>query len=304
MKRLHATQIAFIAILSVTSLFVLGSHSAFAADSIESITLSPSNKSYTVDKGQLVNDTITVLNDGDTPYSFTVYAAPYSVKDQAYTPDFITSAPRGDAYTWIQFSQTTWQLEPHQKVSIPFTMRVSATAAPGGHYGVIFAEVQPGGVSGGTSLSRKKRVGCIMYVTVNGDLKMTGHLSDTSIPWFQPSAPLHTSVSITNTGNGDFPADVSLKVSDLFGNVKYQSQNQYPILPDTTRKIDIDWRDSPWIGVYREEITTTFLGATEVKSGYVLILPRWMVFVILLVGLVYVADALHRRKKPVIKRHR
>lgn len=273
-----------------------------AAEPVESITLSPTSKTYKVDPGQTFEDTLTVVNDGDTAYDFTVYAAPYSVNNSAYEPNFTSTVANADAYTWVQFKQVAWHAEAHETIKIPYTVYVNKKASPGGHYGVLFAETQPAsGSEGAATLGRKKRVGAILYATVSGDVKLSGNVASTRINWFQTKAPLTGTSSVTNTGNSDFVATVTYQVADVFGSVKYSSKGDYVVLPTTTRDITVGWADAPWFGLYRVHVTTAFLDQTKVTESYVLMMPIWL---LALVGVTVLAGGVYafRRHLPWARR--
>lgn len=270
--------------------------SAQGADDLESITLTPVSERFTIDAGAIKTDEITIVNDGSTAYNFIVYGRPYSVNNELYEPDFTKTPSNADAYQWVQFQQTSWRAEPGQTIKVPYTIRVPKDAAPGGHYGVIFAETQPEKASE-TSVVRKKRVGSIIYATVNGSFTTGGQTLGTNIPFLQFRPPLTSNVVVENTGNSDFETTLTYKVSDFFGNVKYEEQKKYAILPETTRKMSLSWKDSSWFGLYKVNIATSYLDENESKEGFVLMVPRWMLAVIVIVllgGGVYAA--LHRRR--------
>lgn len=288
MRVLRITAITIFSVVAVS----LGVNTTVvrAADPIESITLTPTSKTYKVDPGQTLEDTITVLNDGETAYDFTVYTAPYSVASGSYDPSFTSTASNADAYTWIQFKQTTWHVESRQSVKVPYVVHVKANASPGGHYGVIFAEVQPSDTSSGSTLARKKRVGSIIYATVSGDVRLAGASKGTSIGWFQSSAPVKITTSVENTGNSDFNTSVVYQVSDIFGSVKYSLQSEYTVLPYTTRDMTLNWEEAPWFGLYKARVTTSFLDQKNITESYVLVMPIWM---LLLVGAVVVSGGIY-----------
>lgn len=262
----------------------------------ESITLSPTSSRFEVDAGETATGKLTVINDGETDYDFIVYARPYSVQDENYTPEFTQQLSNTDAYSWIQFDKVSYHLNPGASTEIQFDLVVPAKAAPGGHYGVIFAETQP--KTDGSSIARKKRVGSLVYATVKGEYIMKGSVASTQIAPLQFRSPLSASISVKNEGNADFITKTELRISDVFGHVKYDATNEYPILPDTIRKIPLEWQNSPWFGVYKVDVSTTMLDQpTVTTTGYVLIAPRWLlIFVGLFIvgGIVYAI--LHRRK--------
>lgn len=254
-------------------------------DSVESITVSPASTKLQLDTGATHTDELTVLNDGTVAYDFILYARPYSVKGEGYDPDFTGTPPNADAYRWVQFQEASVRIEPGQTIKVPYSLTIPKDAAPGGHYGVIFAETQPTAADG-TSVSRKKRVGSLLYVTVNGTYTTGGQLLSSDIAWLQFRAPLAAAVTVENSGNADFDAKIQYKVSDLFGRTKYDTTKQYVILPKTIRKVTIDWPTAPWFGLFNVSATTSYLDKTSTTQSLVLVAPRWLLiaFVVVLVG--------------------
>lgn len=265
----------------------------------ESITLSPVSKRFEIKAGATRQDSFTVINDGRVAYDFIVYARPYSVKDESYTPDFSSSVQNADAYRWVQFERSSYRLEAGKSVEVNFTVRVPEDAAPGGHYGVLFAETQPVSETNGNAVERRKRVGSILYATVDGDIITGGKLLSTSVPLLQLNAPLSTHQRIKNSGNTDFLVTTSMKVSDMFGGVKFKSERQVAVLPETTRDIAVEWQDVNWLGLYKVELESRFLDTTERSSHYVLMMPLWVYLVagLLLGARVLYAVSQHRRSR-------
>jgi len=287
MRFIRPIALATVAVLTLTSL-VMYTGRAEAADKVESITLSPVAKNYEVKPGQIIHDTVTILNDGQTAYDFTIYGAPYSVSNGAYDPSFASVNPDADAYTWLQFAKTTYHIEPRQTIKVPYTVQVKSDAAPGGHYGAIMAEVEPGDDAG--QLARKKRVASIVYATVAGDVKLAGSVTAIDVPWYQSTTPLTASATVKNTGNTHFTSTVDYQVSDLLGRTVYQTKGDYTVLPNTTRNIAVQWNDAAWFGLYHVNFTTNVLGHNTTTSTFVLIMPIWLIvllFVALAIGGAY-----------------
>lgn len=250
-----------------------------AEDNSESILITPTSKHYKVDAGQVVSDTFTIVNNGKNAYDFTVSAAPYSVRDESYSPEFQKETTNSDAYKWIQFEKVRWHAEPGEKVTIPYTMHVSKGAKAGGHYGAIFAKTEINNTNSGMGVVSSKSVGLILYANVNGPTTEGGRLQKVDIPFYQSAAPLDISAYVENTGQVDFETKVTFAVMDMGGDVKYQTAAQYPVLPGTTRKIDLEWNQSAWFGLYKTRLEATILDKHEVREGYVLLAPRWLLFI-------------------------
>lgn len=277
----------------------LGSQTAAAVEApVESITMSPASSKLQLEAGTTYRDELTILNDGTVAYDFILYARPYSIQHNDYEkPDFTGTPPNADAYRWVQFEESKWRIEPGQTLKIPYSLRVPAEAAPGGHYGVIFAETQPTQPSGGASVARKKRVGSLLYVTVKGEYITGGQLLAIDTPWLQFRPPLASAVMVENTGNADFDTTIDYKVTDVFGGVKYREIKQYVVLPKTIRSIAVEWSGVPWFGLFRTTTSITYLDKTESKHSVVLVAPRWLLLTVLLFAVGGGVYAVFRRRK-------
>ncbi len=247
----------------------------------ESITLSPTRLDLDVKAGETKSGKFTVINDGTVDYEFKVYGTPYSVKNRSYEPDFFNKTANSDAYTWLTFGQDSYQLKAGEKTEVPYTLEVPSDAAPGGHYGVIFAETQSDKTDD-SQVIRKKRVGLIMYTTVDGDYIEQGKVESISIDFIQlGGGPLSSTITINNTGNTDFQAQSLLRVKNVLGNVVHERKIQHTIMPKTTRDIQLQWDRGPSFGLYNVTVENTVLGKTEVKQSWVLMLSAWALIVLL-----------------------
>lgn len=270
-----------------------------AAETVDGgrITMSPVKQDYVLDAGSIKEDSFSILNDGDVAYTFSVYARPYSVKTTGYEADFTTNASNADVYQWVQFDKSQYDIKPGETIKVPFTIRVPSNATPGGHYGVLFAETSASTEDTGNAIARKKRVGELLYVTVKGTFSTGGNVQDPKIPFFQTRPPLRTSQLVKNTGNSHFTTTTVLAVSDVFGNQKYAEKRDYTVLPGTTRKIEMQWTNSPWFGLYKVDVNTKYLKKTTSDSGYVLLAPVWIYLVVVGLIVARVLYAVAQRRK-------
>ena len=254
----------------------------------ESITLSPASQRFKLDRGAKQSGELTVVNDGTTSYTFLVYAKPYSVNDVEYTPDFYTVRTNTDLERWISFPAKSYVLGAGKSITVPYTISVPPDAVPGGHYGAIFAETQPADAINGTSVQRKKRVGSLLYVTVNGDFKTAAKFNPIRIAPLQFKAPLRSELTTENTGDTDFEVKTIFQVEDLFGHTKYHDEKTYQLLPKTKRLLALEWTKSPGFGFYKVTVSAAQLDQTTSETSYVLMAPIafYMVFVVGLFALI------------------
>ncbi len=243
----------------------------------QSILLSPTSKQLKLDAGTVKTGSFTILNNGTEGYSFKVYAAPYSVANGSYTPNFSNEVANADIHKWVRFDKTEYHLEPDQKAEVAYTIDVPSDAAPGGHYGILFAETQSTPGQGG--IKTNKRVGAILYTTVNGDYIEAGKEVETAISGFQIGYPLQGRTTIENTGNTDFAARSIFRVHSIFGGTLYEEDKEFIILPKTTRDIPLTWHDGNWLGWYNVEVQTTVFQKTTTHNTLVFIAPAWFIIV-------------------------
>jgi len=276
---------------------IIVSPTAMAADDIhDSIALTPTSKHYGVKAGDHVSDSLTVINPGNTTYTFKVFARPYYVKNGSYEPVFSQENDYADGYRWLSLPLTSYRIEPGQKINVPFDMYVSQGARSGGHYAAIFAEAQGELAAGQSGIANNKSVGMLMYINVEGSSHTAGSLKSIDMSWYQPSAPLTVTPKIENTGDTDFSTKITFAVMDLAGDVKYQTGGDYWILPKTERDVKFTWDKSPWFGLYKVRASTTVLNKTEVHDSYIVIAPRWLIFVACLVIMLGVIDVVRRKR--------
>lgn len=286
-KKIAIRQI-FMIVAMMLGLAIAFSMSAAAVDGsepVERITLTPSSTTLKLGAGDDHRGMMQVRNDGDVAYGFSVYARPYGVQNEAYDPDFTNQAENAGVYKWVQFDQTQHQIKPGETVTVSYTIRVPADAAPGGHYGVLFAETNERGLES-TGVARKKRVGNLLYITVNGEYKTSGAFKEFILPFWQTQPPVVSSARIENSGNADFRAKVSTTAKDLFGRTKYSYTGDPIVLPATTRLVEMEWENAPNFGIFKVQQSVEFLDQKQQNDGYVLVAPRWApVLLIILVAI-------------------
>lgn len=268
MKRLFILLAAVIGFVSLTSPINIVS----AQDNKEErITLSPAVSRPELEAGQQAEGKLTVINDGQVPYSFVLYARPFSVKNESYEPNYTEVNDRTEAYQWVQFEKTQLELKPGERTEIGYTMTVPQNASPGGHYAVLFAETQPSNDQ--SSVARKKRVGSLLYITISGDLSYQGKLASWEAQSFQTKAPVASLVRIENSGNVHFIANATITYDNIFGKKQFEQNQEMIILPGTTRRLSVNWEKPPLFGIYKASGSVEMLDRTESLEG------KWIIYV-------------------------
>lgn len=260
----------------------------------EEITISPAVEQISVAPGEMKTGKFTVLNTGEKDFSFIVYARPYSVDTEMYSPNYEDVSARSNLYRWVQFDKTEGSLKPGEKTEINYTVLVPRDAEAGGHYGVLFAETVAD-KAGDQVVVRNKRVGSIVRLSVSGDIKRSGKLESQSIDWLQTRPPMTTETVISNSGNIDFDVSTKVRVTTVFGREVFSSEADHVVYPGKPRRINIEWQGSSVLGLYHVEQTVDVLGEESKVSSYVLMIPRWALVLLLMAAISGVGYAAYRR---------
>ncbi len=238
----------------------------------ERITLSPAIARPELAAGQKAKGKLTIINDGTVPYTFLLYARPFSVSNEAYEPNYTEVNERTEAYQWVEFARTKISLKAGQRVEVSYTVTVPDDAAPGGHYSVLFAETQP--PEEDSSVARKKRVGSLLYMTIAGDIIEKGSLASWDVETLQTKQPVSSSIRVENTGNVHFQSDISVTYTSIFGKKQYENNQQVLVLPGTTRRVVFDWDSAPYFGIYKASGTVSLLdGTEELEQQWIILFP-------------------------------
>lgn len=238
----------------------------------ERITLSPASEELTLQAGTKKSGKITVINDGDVDYTFKAYVAPFSVDGEDYNPNFTIVNERTRASQWITLYKQSASLAAGKRTVIDYVVDVPDNAAPGGHYAVLFAETQPSGDS--ANIARKKRVGTLLYMAVDGEMQRSGSLESLTTSLWQTKAPVTSDIRIKNDGNVHFTANVNAHYTNIFGRQQFQLKKETRIMPGTTRRVPVNWQDAPYFGIFKTGGDIAYLDTTEeLPSKYIILLP-------------------------------
>lgn len=271
--RLHSIAKVLLAAVVLLAGFSSLAYAQNTSSPRESITLSPAVNKPVTNAGATVNEKLTIVNDGETDYRFLLYARPFSVTSEQYDPNFTEVNERTEAYQWVQFERTDLSIKAGETIEVPYILTVPQNAAPGGHYAVLFAETQPP-ESEGTQVARKKRVGSLLYITVNGDLKQSGSIESWKANFWQKARPLNAEVRIKNDGNVHYQASVQATYSNIFGKARFHLNQEQLILPGTTRRVETPWQNAPYLGIFKVSGQVNYLDKTEaLPTKWVILLP-------------------------------
>ncbi len=272
-------RVMLIAAIAASGLSGLGNPLVRAQETREGIGISPTSLTLDADAGQELTGQVTVLNPGDETINYRLYASNFFIRDESYEKDF----DRGDLevvepVSWFTLPESTRQLEPQEQEQVTYTIQVPADAASQGYYGVIFAEtIAPEADT--TGVERRKRVGALVYLTVNGDeLRRDGQLVSFDTPRWLRQGPITADLRLRNDGNVHFPVTGEVRLKNALGRVVHTAEVKSIILPDTTRKLAVELPAGQPVGLYKVEGEVGYLDkSSDLGSRWVLVAaPLWL----------------------------
>lgn len=294
----HCVRVRTLACALLVALVGVGSAaSVFASGAVaeQHIAVSPYATKLSIAAGRSTNGSFEVVNEGSAAFDISVFAAPYHVEGTDYDPQFTSLPGTTDASSWVQIAGTTKQsLAAHKLTKLSYTLTIPHGTAPGGYYAVLFAEtVRTANSSGVVSRSR---VGDVLYITVQGPVKIGGDIQAVSIPRFTMASSLPLAMLVSNTGGIHFLTDATMTAKNIFGKDVFRSSTRRYVLPQTVRRISAVWQATPAIGLFRIERGATVAGLNrQLPSQWLVVVHPWVIGLTAVVVLVTAIGVMFRR---------
>lgn len=212
------------------------------------ITIAPVKYKFDVDRGQVIEDAITVANPNDFILRVRAEFQDFKVTEgnniQWLPGDIENPYKMSD---WIKIRQDVITLKPKEELSVPFKIFVPKNATAGGKYAAIFFT---GVLEGGGDIGAVPRVGALVILNVKGDLKRTGELLNFSGPRFVNNGPVNFTLSFLNTGTTHYEAKADFMVKNFFWKSGTFSSEVKFVYPNIKRDLNATWDKKVLLGVY------------------------------------------------------
>ncbi|MEI8238381.1 MAG: hypothetical protein WCI22_03090 [Actinomycetota bacterium] len=194
---------------------------------VESWALAPyglnrPNLSYSAETGGVIHDKVTLINYGNVPLAFKVYATDAFNNDQGNFDILPAQQKPVDVGSWVSIPQTVFVVPARKQFTIPVTITIPKGATFGDHAGAIVASNQSIGVGPtGQAVQVDRRTGTRLYLRVNGKLNPKLVVSNLQADYHQSLNPFNgkakISFRIDNIGNVRLSAADVVKISGPFG---------------------------------------------------------------------------------------
>jgi hypothetical protein len=271
-NKLPLFKIFSLVICSTLLLLVFGIGDVNAQEGI-SLRISPPILEIEVEPGNTYSDYIKVENLNEFE-SVTLYpqVVSFVAKGDEGGQEFIEDSEETTSYSlaqWMNISTDTLEIEPLERVVLPFTINIPLDAEPGGRYGAVLLGNQPTTAEDlANSVALGAKSGTIILARIAGDITESAKINTFSINKdFYNYPPVDFEVVVENTGNVHVKPLGTIEISNIFGKVVDEvtvNEGLGNVLPDSTRKFSSTWdREGFTLGRYKAALNLKYGDQTE-----------------------------------------
>jgi hypothetical protein len=190
-------------------------------------------------------------------------------------------------------------LENGQRLRLPVTISVPATAAPGGLYGAVMVsasniEEENAQVQNNTAASKVKvitRIASLFFVRVKGDVIENGSLkSFITGKGFYESGPVTFQITSENNGSVYLSPYGMIEIKNVLGQkISEREVDPWFVLPGAVRQRDLLWNSNFLFGRYTATLLMNrgYQDIVDSKSFSFWVIP-WKIISIILIGIILV----------------
>ena len=223
-----------------------------------SINIDPSNIKVVLKPGETKTGEILVQNFGGTKIKVKAYT-----EDWIYAPDgsktFIRSGSSVySCSSWIKLDPASFELAPKEDKKVKYSI-IAPNNASGGHVSVIFFEAVIDRYEG---IAVSGRIGTIVYLDTEGDIKRSGELKDLVIEASEEGSPVSLNFSFVNNGNSHISAQPNIKIMDGGKMIIEKKAKNINTLPGDTKSSMIKIGEPLKEGKYKAQVEISFDGKT------------------------------------------
>jgi hypothetical protein len=268
------------------------------------LTVIPPKQEVLINPGERFSTSVKFLNQGDSPVTGALSVLDFIVEDDKGTPVFLdnpkvvgtTEIPaKYSAAKWITVPQNSLTIEGKGNVSVPITISVPASAAPGGRYAAVL--FQPAGsLTLGNPESAQEtpiaiRLASLIYIRVAGAISESASVTKFEGPTFLEYGPTTITTQILNQGNYHISPQGAVSLKNIFGQVVAKSNlDAKNIFPGTSRIYTNELGQKLMIGRFTASLNATYGDAGRLlTSTFVMWVFPWKIILAILLAFIIIA---------------
>ncbi len=212
----------------------------FPSDSF-ALTITPTRFEIKGNPGETLNEEIILINENDKSETYYSSFSNFEAQGESGSPAFVE--PKDDLGTWMS-TDSSITLEAGEQKIIPLKITIPNNAEPGGHFAVVFWGTSP---SGATGVSIGAKTGILVLLSVNGEVKEEAGLlnfNTVNKQFFFNTLPVSLEYRFKNDGGDRIKPTGEITIRNtifLPADRINANPSEGNVLPNSTRKINIDW---------------------------------------------------------------
>jgi len=281
------------------------------------ITISPPIVELDLNKGDVVSQSIKLLNDSDVAQTYYLAVQRFIAAPSGDgTPEFIEETASLGLASWMILPYDNIKVEAKATTEIPLMIKIPANAPPGGHYAALFVGTEKPQAEG-SQVGLTQRIGTLFLVRIAGNVKEAAAITQFSTDKKSYSSlPVEFTTTIANLGNVHIKPKGNIVIRNMVGRkaaVLPINPKGGNILPDSDRTFTSSWtksyedmakgggfwakykeqRDNFAFGKYTAEVTAVY-GSNKVAKAttsfwvfpiYVIVVQLifWIIIILLII---------------------
>jgi hypothetical protein len=256
------------------SLSVMASKADAAANSSQSIGVSPALIFAKINAGASSSGAIEISNAGSTIKTVNLSVKQFGVNAYSYSYNF-----QNTKKNWISLNQNSVSVGAHQTVDVKYSVNVPRGNAPGGNYFTIIASSN----FNTGDISSVGQAASLLYVTVNGKLDYSSRILNNSVSHFVFGPSVNYRFTILATGNVYQYVNVFGQLHGLSGGSP-SIPDTHIIYPGAARVVSGSINHPLLPGLYKVTYGYSLNSSqNESKSSWVLYIPPWFIALMLII---------------------
>lgn len=235
-----------------------------------SVTVTPPMIQLTIGPGETWASSLKIVNTNS--YDLTYYANPvdFAAEGEEGKGSFVPLLDAGAPTlgNWIEISKDPIFVPRGTSKEIPFTVRIPADAAPGGHYAAILVGTTPGDeATEGSTVKISSYVSSLLFVRIKGDVDERARIREfRTASWFYQNPKATFLLRFENLGNTHLRPQGEITLYNMWGKERGRVQLSQKstfgnVLPESIRRFSFMWEGEESlfdIGRYSAVVTLSY----------------------------------------------
>jgi hypothetical protein len=141
----------------------------FVPSRVHATVVSPVLQDVQADPGSTVERVIELTNDSQVNSKYSIFAEDFIPLGEEGGQQYVSTSSKSDLASWFEWTRSTFDLKPNEKIRIPIRISVPKNAEAGGHFATVFFS-KMNSYQTGSSVGMNEQIGVLFLVRVSGEI--------------------------------------------------------------------------------------------------------------------------------------